>query len=254
MRWRRVGHADPFFIRHSLHLSIEFVARNNHPALTVRIEAFRYNDAAVIALPQFDVNAGDTVVVSGRSGSGKSTLLHVATGVLALARTQGSVKLSGLELAELAQIERDCLRPYQVGWIPQRVHLISALNVIDNVLLPFTMSRGASTSRNAFRPRARELLADVGLAQYENAMPSTLSVGQASRVCAVRALVAKPVLLCADEPSAALDRESANAIAQVFARYVREGGSALIASHDQAFIDTLGTLAPSVRTLSIDAQ
>ncbi len=229
------------------------MAKNNQPRLTIRIDAFRYAGGAAIALPQFDVNEGEIVVVSGRSGSGKSTLLHLATGVLALDRASGSVKLSGSELAGLSPTERDYLRPLQVGWIPQRVHLISALNVFDNVLLPLTMGGHGSASIDVFRVRARELLRDVGVAQHENAMPSTLSVGQASRVCAVRALVAPPNLLCADEPSAALDRESAAAIAQTIARYVGDGGAALIATHDHEFIEALRLNTESVREIALIA-
>ncbi|MGL5004462.1 MAG: ATP-binding cassette domain-containing protein, partial [Casimicrobium sp.] len=180
--------------------------------------------------------------------------LHRATGVLALERASGSVKLSGSELAGLAQTERDRLRPLQGGWMPQRVHLISALNVIDNVLLPFVMGGHASASIETFRARSRELLRDVGVAQYENAVPATLSVGQASRVCAVRALAAMPTLLCADEPSAALDRESAEAIAQAMACYVREGGAALIATHDRDFIEALQSHAESVREIALNVQ
>jgi putative ABC transport system ATP-binding protein len=230
------------------------VTYDHNQRLTVRVNAFRYAGGAAIALPEFDMKAGEIVVVSGRSGSGKSTLLHLVTGVLALEKASGHISVCGVELAGLSQSTRDRLRPHQVGWMPQRVHLVSALNVIDNVLLPFTMSASAAASIDALGLRAHELLGDVGVAQYENAMPSTLSVGQASRVCAVRSLVAMPKLLCADEPSAALDGESAVAIAQVIARYAREGGAALIATHDRAFIESLRKNTESVREIALIAQ
>jgi putative ABC transport system ATP-binding protein len=230
---------------------------NDSSILSVRIDAFRYESNAsnaAISLPEFDLKRGDVLVVSGRSGSGKSTLLHLATGVLALSRAQGSLHVGATELAGLSQVERDRLRPHIVGWIPQRVHLISALSVIENVMLPFTMGASSSPAIATLRGRARTLLDEVGIAALENASPAKLSVGQASRACAVRALVANPKLLCADEPSAALDRESANAIVRVFARYVREGGVALVASHDQSFIEALRTEVSSTRTISLEAR
>jgi putative ABC transport system ATP-binding protein len=208
--------------------------------LKVNVPAFSYrsaekNSRSSFALPTFNVAAGEIVVLSGRSGSGKSTLLHLLTGVLALSPEQGSIELVGKEIATLSQHERDRLRPHLVGWMPQRVHLISALSVLDNVMLPLSLGE----NKYASPEHAAALLCEADIGDLANALPSTLSVGQASRVCAARALVANPKLLCADEPSAALDQASAQAIARMLASYVRGGGAAVVASHDRAFIEAL---------------
>jgi ABC-type lipoprotein export system ATPase subunit len=214
--------------------------------LKVDVPAFSYRSAekssrSSVALPIFNVATGEIVVLSGRSGSGKSTLLHLLTGVLAFGREEGSIELAGKEIATLSQRERDRLRPYLVGWMPQRVHLISALSVLDNVMLPLTLGEG----KGATQERANALLGEADISELANALPSTLSVGQASRVCAARALVANPRLLCVDEPSAALDQASAQVIARMLTSYVRGGGAAVIASHDRVFIEALRGQSPS---------
>jgi putative ABC transport system ATP-binding protein len=239
------------------------------PLLRVRVPTFSYaatrtgntSSQTVVGLPEITLHPGEIVVLSGRSGSGKSTLLHLITGVLALPQTLGSISIGGKELAALSQTERDSLRPYAVGWMPQRVHLISALSVLDNVMLPITLGAAARSSatstltdKHVMRQRAIALLDAAQISQFANTLPSSLSVGQASRACAARALVANPQLLCADEPSAALDRDSANAMAAMIANYVQAGGAAVIASHDQAFIDALRALTESVKTIALDAQ
>ncbi len=221
----------------------------------IRVAAFRYASGATIALPDIAIEAGEIVIVSGRSGSGKSTLLHLTTGVLALRREQGSLGVAGVDLADVSQKERDALRPCIVGWMPQRVHLLHPLSVLENVLVPISMAM--RTTRNTMvdaRVRAHTLLDAAGIATIADKMPNAISVGQASRACAVRALLAKPKLLCADEPSAALDRENSTALAKLIASYVREGGTALIASHDFAFVERLKHESESVREIVLKSQ
>jgi putative ABC transport system ATP-binding protein len=223
-------------------------------ALKLDVGAFTYADGKSIVLPSFELQRGEIVVLSGRSGSGKSTLLHLVTGVLALKRAQGTIRTGEIELADLSQAARDHLRPHTIGWVPQRVHLISALSVFDNIMLPITLgSTQKSKTKDEFVTRAIALMKEAGIADLANALPAKVSVGQASRACVVRALVANPRVLCADEPSAALDRESAEAVAKLLTRYAFDGGAALIASHDAAFIDALKTHSENVRTLSLEA-
>ncbi len=123
----------------------------------------------------------------------------------------------------------DAMRPHTIGWVPQRVHLLSSLQVIDNVVLPLAMTR---TLTHSERDRAHALMTDAGIAELVTYNASDISVGQAARVCLVRALLAMPKLLVADEPTASLDDESARSICRMIAAYVREGGCALLASHD----------------------
>lgn len=220
------------------------------PRLSLHVPSFRFANGRVIALPALDVNAGEIVVLRGRSGSGKSTLLHLACGVLALPRELGNAAIDGNSLAGLDQSARDRLRPRTVGWIPQRVHLLSAINVLDNTLLSFRFA-GEKNGRDE-EARAITLLDSLGLSALQHAMPHTLSVGQASRVSVARALVAEPKLLCADEPSASLDRESSALVAQAFARYAAGGGAMLLATHDDEFLDQLRAHQISLRTIALE--
>jgi putative ABC transport system ATP-binding protein len=221
--------------------------------LKVDVMSFAYRDGKAIVLPRFELHAKEIVVVAGRSGAGKSTLLHLVTGVLALDRKDGSLCVGTSELAGLSQSERDSLRPHIVGWIPQRAHLISALNVFDNVMLPISMGVRKHSAQGDDVARVKQLMHDAGIDGIANASPTSVSVGQASRACAVRSLVANPHVLCADEPSAALDRESADAMARLFARYVHDGGAALIATHDHAFVESLARESNLVRTINLEA-
>jgi putative ABC transport system ATP-binding protein len=234
--------------------------QDNTAALCVNVNAFAYANGKPISLPSFELRPSEIVVLSGRSGSGKSTLLNLVSGVLALARLQGSIRVDDLELAGLAQATRDRLRPHTIGWVPQRVHLISALNVFANVMLPISFGHASDSAtadslsaKSDFSARALALMREAEIDALEHALPAQISVGQASRACVVRALVARPRVLCADEPSAALDRNSSAAIARLFARYAHEGGAALIASHDAAFTASLEYESQNVRTLSLEA-
>jgi putative ABC transport system ATP-binding protein len=222
------------------------------PVLQVNVADFGYANARRLALPTFNVRAGEIVVLSGRSGSGKSTLMHLTTGVLALAKSQGDIRVGEHSLAGLDQGARDRLRPYVIGWAPQRVHLISALSVIENILLPITMTSRAP-SEVTLKERVASLMNDAEIASIAQSSATNVSVGQAARACVVRALIANPALLCADEPSAALDEKSANAIANLIASYAQSGGAALIASHDASFVAALEQRANSVRTISLEA-
>jgi putative ABC transport system ATP-binding protein len=233
------------------------MSRTDDPlVLSFHVKAFAYANGATLALPSFELRRGDIVVLTGRSGSGKSTLLNLVSGVLALAAHQGSIKVGKTELAGANQNARDRLRPSSVGWMPQRAHVISALSVIDNVMLPIRFG-DASIAPDTAMASAHALLTELEVASLANVRATQISVGQAARVCAARALVARPLLLCADEPSAALDAASAVVVARLFWRYVQEGGTALISSHDPAFIDALQSASSnstSIRTLSLEAQ
>lgn len=229
--------------------------RPTPPVLEIAISAFVYSGGTRIALPNFALSSGEIVVLTGRSGSGKSTLIHLLTGVLALGREHGRIRLGDVELAGLDPRARDRLRPNQIGWIPQRVHLIGALSVIDNVLLPISLGvKASSDAHSRARSRAVCLLEAADIGAIANTAAASLSVGQASRACVARALVASPRVLCADEPSAALDRTSAEAIARLFGVYVRDGGAAVVASHDRAFIDALHEQSKSVREIALCLQ
>ncbi|TAG46003.1 MAG: ATP-binding cassette domain-containing protein [Betaproteobacteria bacterium] len=188
-----------------------------------------------IEFPDFTLDAGAMLLLRGASGSGKSTLLQRLAG----ARTSSAdvfdstrITLRGQNILALSQAQRDALRPTTIGWIPQRVHLLNSLNVIDNIVLPIALSAG---SKAMLRQRALELLERAGLSALVSAKSTELSVGQAARCCVIRALIAQPKLLLADEPSAALDSQSAQAIAQLLCDFCSAGGGLIVATHDEPF-------------------
>jgi len=204
--------------------------------LTVRNLSHRYNADVLLSFADVLLSRGALLMVRGPSGSGKSTLLHLLGGVLPITSDAGSVLLDGTDVGSLTSKQRDGLRPFVVGWMPQRHSMIGSVSVLDNVLLPVALARRVT---GADRMRASELLRALEIESLAQRRPADISVGQLARVNLARALAAQPKLLLADEPSAALDDASVNAVASVIAVYVSEGGSAIVASHDGRLRDSL---------------
>ena len=169
-----------------------------------------------------DVVAGRTVSITGRSGSGKSTLLHLAAGIDL--PTSGRVLLLGRDLGALDDRERTLVRRDAVGLVFQFFHLLPHLSVQDNVLLPaFIGGRAAGDDA-----RAAGLLARVGLAGRETQPVQQLSGGEMQRVAVCRALLRRPRLLLADEPTGNLDDASGLAVMELLLGMAREEGSSLV--------------------------
>lgn len=199
------------------------------PLLNVRELSHRYAGRADISFGSFTLEAGTILLARGASGCGKSTLLHLLGGVLPVGANCGSATLDGLDIAKLSSSARDRLRPLLVGWMPQRQIMINSLSVIENVLLSVSL---AGTVDDSVRDRAAQLLSTLAIPELSNQRPATLSVGQAARVCLARALLAKPKLLLADEPTAALDEASSRLVAAQIVQFAAAGGAAIVASHD----------------------
>ncbi len=159
----------------------------------------------ILDVPQFDVGAGEQVVLMGRSGSGKSTLLHIIAGISR--PDSGVVKLAGSDLTRLPEAARDRFRAANLGYVFQTFNLLSGFSAIENVLLGMTFGEGTID-----HGRAHELLARVGLGNRLGHKPSMLSVGEQQRVAVARALVNRPKLLLADEPTANVDARHQQAI------------------------------------------
>jgi ABC-type lipoprotein export system ATPase subunit len=177
------------------------------PALSFRGVSKAYASAGGSRLAlkdvSFDVPPGHRVAVVGRSGSGKSTLLHLAAGIdLA---TAGTVAVDGLDLAALSDGARTRLRRDRIGLVFQFFHLLPHLSVFDNVALPEWIAGGRPAR---FESRVRELLERVGLADRAADPVARLSGGEMQRIAICRALVRRPRLLLADEPTGNLDDAS----------------------------------------------
>jgi ABC-type lipoprotein export system ATPase subunit len=187
------------------------------------------------------VAAGRTVAVVGRSGSGKSTLLNLAAGIDL--PSAGRVLVEGRDLAVLDETARTLLRRKSVGLIFQFFHLLPHLSVEDNVALPEWI---AGTGSAAALPRIRELLDRVGLADRAGDPVQQLSGGEMQRVAICRALVRRPRLLLADEPTGSLDDENGRQVMDLLLDLAREEGSTLVyVTHSRE----LAGLADEVRQL-----
>ncbi|HUT30929.1 MAG TPA: ABC transporter ATP-binding protein [Sedimentisphaerales bacterium] len=171
------------------------------------------------------VDKGESVSVVGPSGSGKSTLLNI---IGALDRpSSGRVLLDGRDLAALDDDELSRIRNREVGFVFQLHHLLPQCTVLENVLVP-TLAEKNGESRKAVEERASKLLERVGLAEWSRHRPGELSGGQRQRAAVVRALINKPKLLLADEPTGSLDKESADNIGRLLVELNRSEGAALI--------------------------
>jgi lipoprotein-releasing system ATP-binding protein len=171
----------------------------------------------------------DFAALIGPSGSGKSTLLNVI-GLLDTPTT-GELYLLGQPTSRMDDESRTALRGHAIGFVFQFHHLIQAFTAIENVLMPLMLAQG-KPARPAVE-RARALLDAVGLEKYANTKPNQLSGGQQQRVAIARALITEPVLLLADEPTGNLDTQTAAAVFELFRRFNREFGCAvLLVTHD----------------------
>ncbi len=175
--------------------------------------------AAVSVLRGIDLTleAGSSTAIVGPSGSGKSTLLQII-GTLDRA-SSGSVRLDGQDVSALSDDALADLRSQRIGFVLQSHHLLPHSTALENVLVPVLARAkpGADTVE-----RARQLLARVGLSHRLNHLPGQMSGGERQRTAIVRALINRPKLLLADEPTGALDRASADALAQLLAELNRE--------------------------------
>jgi putative ABC transport system ATP-binding protein len=171
---------------------------------------------------------GEIVAVRGRSGSGKSTLLNLIAGIDL--PTAGEVFVGETCMSRLGPGERTLFRRDHLGFVFQFFNLVPTLTVLENVQLPAEL---AGRSPAAAAARARELLAEVGLAEREKSFPDRLSGGEQQRVAVARALVQAPSLLLADEPTGNLDDASGAAVLALLDRVTRRAGRSLvIVTHD----------------------
>src|SRR5436190_9853657 len=172
-----------------------------------------------------EIQRGESVAIVGPSGSGKSTLLNII-GTLDRPST-GQVLLDGKELSLLDDIQLATVRNREIGFIFQSHHLLPQCTVLENVLVPTLVNKDAAL-RNGAVERAKGLLDKVGLGARFTHRPGQLSGGERQRVAVVRALINQPKLLLADEPTGALDRASAQNLADLLVRLNREEGVTLV--------------------------
>jgi lipoprotein-releasing system ATP-binding protein len=171
----------------------------------------------------FALAAGESLAVTGPSGCGKSTLLSII-GTLD-APTSGSVRLEGADPFALDEPRLAAFRNHKIGFVFQEHHLLPQCSVLENVLVP-TLADGRADGERV--ERARTLLARVGLAERLDHLPAELSGGERQRTAIARALVNRPRLLLADEPTGNLDRATAAGVAQLLLELQRQEQTMLI--------------------------
>lgn len=204
------------------------------PILAIRnlTKDFRSGDNITHVLKgvDVDIHAGEMAALLGPSGSGKSTFLTIC-GTLMRA-TSGEHRMLGTDLMHASDAERTHFRSKYLGFVFQFHHLLPDLNALENVMMPAAAAQGRET--RAMRDRAGELLEAVGLSHRRDYRPAALSGGQRQRVAVARALMNKPALLLADEPTGNLDRESADQVMELL-RIINDqmDTSFLISTHDE---------------------
>ncbi len=199
-------------------------------------EPGNHNYREVLKDLNFEVEKGDRVAIVGPSGSGKTTMLNLV-GTLDLPE-QGKILFDGKDITGYSKTELAEFRNRHLGFIFQMHHLLPQLTLMENVLLPF-LPQGKNIQKDQ-KEWAEHLVEKVGIWEQRNQKPSQLSGGECQRTAVVRALVNKPELLLADEPTGALDEENANALTDLLIKLSEEEGVTLITvTHAAAIADRM---------------
>ena len=173
----------------------------------------------------FSLSSGEYIAVQGPSGCGKSTLLLTAGALLK--PDHGSIVIDGDDPYKLGMNKRSMLRAKKIGFIFQQFHLVPYLTVLENVLMPSTASYTAKA-----KDRAMKLIQHFKMEHRANHLPSQLSTGERQRTALARALLNKPKIILADEPTGNLDEENGNIVLCYLSEFAKNGGSVLIVTHD----------------------
>jgi ABC-type lipoprotein export system ATPase subunit len=198
----------------------------------------RAGEVCVLRDISLKLDAGGSLAIVGPSGSGKSTLLNIIGG---LDRADGGqVLLAGKDLSQQSEAELARIRNQEIGIVFQSHLLLRQCTVLENVLVPTLVNKDRG-SRKAAEGRARGLLDRVGLGDWQYHRPGELSGGQRQRVAVVRALINRPKLLLADEPTGSLDRDSAEGIAELLVELNRsEAVTMIVVTHSLKLAERIG--------------
>ena len=198
--------------------------------VVVRLDGVRkeYGDTTALDGVSLEIHTGDAVAVMGPSGCGKSTLLNMIAG---LDRpTSGTVLVHGDDLGRLDETKLALFRRHRIGMIFQFFNLLDDLPALDNVALAAQL---AGTRIGPARQRALELFDELGISDRRNAYPAALSGGERQRVAVARALMNRPALLLADEPTGALDSRAGEQVMDLLLDLNQIGQTLLIVTHDE---------------------
>lgn len=178
----------------------------------------------------FDIQQGELVAVMGPSGSGKSTLLNLAGGLDL--PTSGTVTVRSKNLAAMSAVERAALRRRSIGYVFQDYNLIPTLTLVENVALPLELDE---MKEGQARELALAAMGELGIDDLADRFPGEVSRGQAQRAAISRAFVGEDRVLLADEPTGALDSQSAEEVMRIMRDRVDNGGTGLLVTHESRF-------------------
>ena len=194
--------------------------------------SFRYNaNSPELVFPDFVCPKGEQLLLLGDSGCGKTTLLHLLCGLLRPA--QGKIVVKDQDLGQLSGKNLDRFRGTSIGMVFQRPHFVQSLTIQENLLLPYFLT-GQPIQLN----HAISLLEALGVGHKAQSRPQELSVGEQQRASIARALVHRPAVLLADEPSSALDDRSTQSVLNLLEEQANQAGATLIiVTHDKRLKD-----------------
>jgi putative ABC transport system ATP-binding protein len=204
---------------------------------------FRYADSAfALRISSLSIQDGEKVAIVGASGSGKSTLLKLIAGVHL--PISGSVDVFGTRVSQLSDAERRRYRISQIGFIFQEFELMEYLSVQENILLPYFIHRSLRLDV-ATRQRSTNLASEMGLARLLDRPPGQLSHGERQRVAICRALVTRPAIVLADEPTASLDQQTASTILDLLFKQINDNHSTFVCvTHDPSILPKFDRVIP----------
>ncbi len=179
----------------------------------------------------FSIDTGDFVMIEGESGSGKTTFLNLLTGLTE--PTSGNVLISGKPLKDIGDKELSKIRNQKIKYIPQGESLLSALTVRENILFPYTIGGLEKPSYE----RLLEVSDKLGITDLLDEYPSELSGGEMRRATIARAVINKPSLIIADEPTGSLDSANTSRVMEIFKNIASEGTAVIVVTHQK---ETLG--------------
>jgi putative ABC transport system ATP-binding protein len=205
--------------------------------MTINLSNIRFSypeqsNSLLLDIPSWSLSAGEHTLIYGSSGSGKSTLLNILNGLLSA--NSGHVKVLDQHLDKMTSRQRDQFRANNIGYIFQQFNLIPYLNAIDNIQLASYFSK--SKSKSSLNEEIKALLITLNLPKKDwNKPVRSLSIGQQQRIAIARALINKPTLLIADEPTSSLDQENSDSFMALLMSIVKENNITLLfVSHDMS--------------------
>jgi len=188
----------------------------------------------ILDIPEWEIGPGQQILIRGVSGSGKTTLFNITAGLMQ--PTSGTIWFDDTSLYSLPEAKRDQFRARHIGYVFQTHYLLNTLSAIENVVMPLAFAK--QSPKTDWKPQAKQFLQRVGLGNHLDYLPAKMSTGQRMRVAVARALVSKPDLILADEPTASLDESSANQVMDLIQEICKEtDATLLVSSHDPALYD-----------------